>query len=79
VQLGGAPPAGPAGLLAVTGTANLGGTLVLTPTGGYTPTTGDSFAVLTYRARGGDFADDPPPGFGLSYDDLNGVLTVTAQ
>jgi hypothetical protein len=70
--------AGLFGQLQVHGTANLGGTLALTPVNGYTPTTGDSFAILTYATRGGDFAN-PPPGFALSYDDVGGILTVIAQ
>jgi hypothetical protein len=78
VQLGGTADTGLFGQLMVHGTANLGGTLALTPVNGYTPTTGDSFAILTYAARTGDFAN-PPPGFTLSYDDVNGILTVIAQ
>jgi hypothetical protein len=79
VQLGGPPPAGPAGVLTVSGTANLDGTLVLTPTNGYVPTAGDSFQILVYSARNNDFANDPPAGFNLSFDDVNGILTVIAQ
>jgi hypothetical protein len=48
--------------------------LVLTPVSGYTPTTGDAFTILTYVAP----TTATSPGFSLSYDDVNGILTVTA-
>jgi hypothetical protein len=76
IQLGGS--GGPSGQLNVAGTAFLDGTLVLTPVNGYVPSTGDSFAILTYGARNGDFAN-PPAGFNDVFDDVNGIMTVVAQ
>jgi hypothetical protein len=78
VQLGGAPASGLFGTLAVGGTANLDGSLALTPVNGYVPATGDAFGFLTYGSRQGEFASSSP-GFALSYDDLNGILTAMAQ
>ena len=45
---------------------------------GYMPQSGDAIAVLTYGSHSGDFTL-PPPGFTLSYDDGNGILTVIKQ
>jgi hypothetical protein len=79
IQLGGTPGTGLFGRLAVAGTANLDGTLTLTPVNGYTPSTGDAFPILTFGTRNGtDFAN-PPAGFTEVYDDANGILTVVAQ
>src|SRR5262249_27345430 len=78
IQLGGTPDTGLYGSMAVTGTADLDGTLTLTPVNGYTPSTGDSFSILTYGDRAGAFAVGPP-GFDLNYDDIDGVLNVVAQ
>jgi hypothetical protein len=78
IQLGGTPDTGLFGQLQVAGTANLDGTLALTPLNGYTPSTGDAFTIMTYAARTGAFTN-PPAGFDLNYDDVNGNLTVAAQ
>jgi hypothetical protein len=77
IQLGGTG-SGQSGRLAVTGQATLTGTLLLTPVNGYVPQTGDAIHVLAYGSRSGDFTT-PPPGFTLSYDDVNGILTVIKQ
>ena len=77
LQLGGTG-AGQFGQLAVTGTATLAGTLQDTLVNGYVPTTGDTFQILTYGARSGDFAGGPA-GFSRSFDDVNGVMTLVAQ
>jgi cytoskeletal protein CcmA (bactofilin family) len=77
LQLGGTS-AGQFGTLAVTGTAKLAGTLLDTPVNGYQPMSGDTFAILTYGARSGDFATGPA-GFDRSFDDVNGVMTLVAQ
>ena len=77
IQLGGA--GGPSGQLNIAGTANLNGTLTLTPVNGYVPATGDTFAILTFGTRNGSDFANPPPGFAESYDDTNGILTVIAQ
>lgn len=75
IQLGGST----SGQMSVAGTANLNGTLKLTPVNGYVPTTGDSFAILTYGTRNGSDFANPPVGFSKSFDDGNGILTVIAQ
>jgi hypothetical protein len=77
IQLGGTSNTGLFGKLNVGGTANLDGTLTLTPVSGYTPATGDSFQIVTFASRSGDFAN-PPAGFSLSYDDVGGTLTVVS-
>jgi hypothetical protein len=78
IQLGGTPDTGLFGQLSVGGTANLDGTLALTPVNGYAPSTGDAFPIMSFTVRSGDFAT-PASGFDLSYDDINGSLTVVAQ
>jgi hypothetical protein len=81
VQLGGTPDTGQFGQLSVLGTANLDGTLQVTLTNDYVPSTGDAFQILTYGSRGSppsDFAN-PPDGFDLNYDDDGGSLTIVAQ
>jgi hypothetical protein len=78
VQLGGTPDTGQLGQLIVTGMAALDGTLTATQVNGYTPTTGDTFAVLTYGSRNGDFATGPN-GFDHPFDDANGVMSLVAQ
>jgi hypothetical protein len=76
IQLAGV---GQGGQLTVTGTAALDGILTLTPVNGYTPTTGDSFAMLTFATRNGTDFDNPPSGFTESLVDAHGTLTVVAQ
>jgi hypothetical protein len=81
VQLSGTPDTGQFGRLNVTGKANLDGTLQVTLTNGYVPTTGDAFRILTYASRGSPattFAH-PPAGFDLNYDDVGGSLTIVAH
>ena len=51
--------------IAVSGTANLGGTLNMSTVGAYTGNAGDSFQLLTYGASVGTFAAvNPPSGLG---------------
>jgi hypothetical protein len=59
-----------------TGQVTLDGTLLVTLLNGFVPDAGDSFQVLTFASRQGDFAT-PPDGFDLNYDDLS--LTLVAQ
>jgi hypothetical protein len=54
VQVGGAPASGRFSQLIVTGTAHLAGTLTV-QLNGYTPSSGDSFRILTDAAVNGDF------------------------
>jgi hypothetical protein len=70
---------GTSGQLNIAGAANLNGTLTLTPVNGYVPSTGDSFAILTFGTRNGSDFANPPAGFSESFDDGNGILTVIAQ
>ena len=44
--------------LTTTGAASLNGTLKVSLIGGFTPSPGDSFEVLTFQSRTGDFAQD---------------------
>jgi uncharacterized repeat protein (TIGR01451 family) len=55
VELGGTG-AGQFDVLAITGSATLGGTLNVSSFGGFTPVTNDSFQVMTYSSATGDFA-----------------------
>jgi hypothetical protein len=57
--------------------ATLSGRLTLTAVN-YVPHSGDAIAVLTYGSRSGTITT-PPPGFTLSFDDVNGILTVIKQ
>jgi hypothetical protein len=78
VQIGGSPASGLFGRLDVSAVANLNGTLAVTLIG-YTPTSGDTYAVLTFGSRNeSDFATGPA-GFDRNYDDDNGVLALVAR
>jgi hypothetical protein len=56
VQLGGNPADGLFGQLVVTGVATLDGTLQVSLVNGSSPSIGDSFQILTFGSRVGDFA-----------------------
>jgi len=56
IQLGGTVAGSGYDRLNVGGTATLGGTLVVTTVSGFDPSLGNSFTVLTFAARVGDFA-----------------------
>ena len=70
------------GRIAVTGVSNLNGTLQLRLVNGFVPTLGQTFAVLTYGSRNGQFTtivdQDAVDGIGYSptYNATN--LTLTA-
>lgn len=55
IELGGTNQGVDYDLLQVTGTANLGGTLNVSLFGGFTGSVGDTFDVITYAGRTGDF------------------------
>ncbi len=55
-QLGGTPASGLFGQLKSTGTATLAGTLNIAVTGGYVPSAGDRFAVMSYASASGTFS-----------------------
>ncbi len=56
IELGGTAPGSEHDVLEVTGAASLDGELNVV-LDGYTPAAGDSFAVMTYASRTGEFAD----------------------
>ena len=60
------------------GVATLNGTLTVTLANGYVPTSGDSFQIMTFASRSGDFTTGPA-GFTRNYDDVNGILTLVAN
>jgi hypothetical protein len=74
IQLGDVPASGQFGTLAVTGTANLDGTLQIDLVNGYTPNFGDSFTILTFASRNGDFATLNIPASGV-WDPNAGTVT----
>jgi uncharacterized repeat protein (TIGR01451 family) len=56
IELGGLVAGVDFDALTITGTATLGGTLNVSSFGGFTPVSGNSFQILTYGSRSGDFA-----------------------
>jgi hypothetical protein len=78
VQVAGPASSGQFGQLNVTGTATLGGTLLVTLLNNYVPQSGDSFTILTFASRGNPTTDfvNAPPGFNSTYDDGKGTLTL---
>jgi uncharacterized repeat protein (TIGR01451 family) len=64
IELAGTTPATQYDQLNVTGTATLNGTLDVALIGGYVPTGGETFDVLTFASRSGDFAAKNLPAFG---------------
>jgi hypothetical protein len=74
VQLGDVPASGQFGRLVVTGQANLDGTLQIDLVNGYTPNSGDSFTIVTYGSRNGDFATLNIPAGGV-WDPNAGTVT----
>jgi hypothetical protein len=55
VQLGDVPASGQFGQLVVTGQATLDGTLQIDLVNGYMPNPGDTFTIVTFGSRSGDF------------------------
>jgi len=65
---------------AVSGTAVLGGALSIVLTGGFTPTIGDTFQIMTFGSRSGDFATKSGltyAGGSMSYAANSGNITLT--
>ncbi len=56
IELGGTAPGTQHDRLNVAGSLATGGALVLTPVGGFAPALGQSFALLTYGSRSGEFS-----------------------
>ena len=82
VHLAGLTPGTQFGRLQVNGTAMLDGTLNVVLDDGFSPAAGDSFRILTFSSRGGDFATEnfPDLGDGLSFSpvyDATGLNLVT--
>jgi hypothetical protein len=78
VVLGGPPAGGLFSRMSVGGMATLTGTLKVTLVNGYVPTTGDSFPIMTFASRSGDFTTGPA-AFSRNYDDVGGSLTLVAN
>jgi hypothetical protein len=71
--------AGQYDVLAVTGKVYLGGALVTNAANGYVPTAGDSFKLLTYKSRSGQFATLQAPAplqLGADYEKRFGIFTL---
>jgi hypothetical protein len=56
IELGGVTPVTQHDQLAASGAATLGGTLNVSPIGGFVPTPGDTFTVMTFASRTGTFS-----------------------
>lgn len=79
IEIGGTTPGSSYDRLVVGGVATLNGTLSIEFVNGFVPTIGQSFTVMTYGSRVGDFAslDVPcPPGFGVAVNMLASSVVV---
>lgn len=77
IEVGGTG-AGQFDTLTVSGAATLAGELNVQAINGYTPTTGDTFVILTAGTRNGTFATlTGTPGFAVSYTPTQVILTAT--
>lgn len=85
IDLGGRTPATQYDRLVLTGAgsvATLGGELAVQLVNGFWPNVGDSFTILSYGSRVGQFnLVSPPPGIGLAvnYQPTSLTLTVTSN
>ena len=82
VELGGTTPGTQHDQLVVNGTATLGGTLKVSFTGGFTPSLGDTFTILTATSVTGTFAAVEEPNglsFAVAYNPTSVVLTAQAN
>jgi hypothetical protein len=82
VDLGGTTP-GSFDTLALSGSASLGGTLRIETTGGFVPSAGQSFIVMTFPSRTGSFTTVKAPSipgisFGVAYSSTAVTVNVTA-
>jgi hypothetical protein len=71
VEVGGTTPGSGYDRLTVTGSATLGGTLSVSYYGGFAPSTGNTFDVLTYGSRSGYFAALAVPAGSSMYGTAN--------
>jgi hypothetical protein len=78
LALGGTTPGSQYDRLQVEDVAELGGTLQVSLKDGFTPQAGQSFTVMTYESRVGQFAtvDLPPLPFGLLWDVQYGATSL---
>jgi autotransporter-associated beta strand protein len=83
IQLAGTSPGTGHDVLQVSGTASLGGSLLVSTNGGFTPVAGQSFTVLTAGAVSGTFGSTGLPalptglGWEVAYPGAAVVLSVT--
>jgi len=80
IELGGLTAGTQHDQLAVTGAANLGGTLELVPINGFAPQVGQQFTILTRASGAGQFASVVGVGGGsysVAYNPTSVVVTVT--
>ena len=75
IEVGGATACGQRDQLQVSGVASLAGTLTATLTDGFTPTSGQTFPVVTYGSRTGTFTTVNGP-FTASYNANDVTLTA---
>jgi hypothetical protein len=77
IQVGGTG-AGQSGIVAVTGVANLAGTLQVTLVNGYVPTSGDSIKIMTFTPKTGTFGalTGDGPLFTPMYDSTDVTLVA---
>ena len=78
IHIGGQPGGGQFGMLAVTGTAFLGGTLGISLDNNFIPVTGDAYSIITYGGHSGNFptTQNVFPLFSPTIGASSEVLTV---
>jgi hypothetical protein len=78
IHLGGSG-AGQSGLLSVSGSATLGGPLIVTLTNGYAPAIGTQIQIVSGNLGGSTFSTlNVPPGISVTYSNTGVYLTVTS-
>jgi hypothetical protein len=77
IDIGGPTPGAEHDRLTVSSPAALDGTLSVTLIAPFTPTTGQTFVVLTFASRTGDFVLGPEPDFTRTYCATSLTLTAT--
>jgi len=78
VEIGGLIPVSEFDQYTITGVANLDGTLDVTLSGGFTPSSGDSFEVLLYSSHVGEFAtvNGHGQGYNANYEAAGLTLSI---
>jgi hypothetical protein len=79
IDIGGLTAGAGYGQLNVTGAANLDGTLTVTLTNDFSPSIGDSYQILTFGARNGDFGTYNLPNLGTDrhFNPVSGPNSLT--